>query len=216
MSTEFLNFNRGNIQTIPSTSGVYIIKNILNNKTYVGSSLCVRRRLKDHLRKLLHDKHGNKHLQSAFNKYGQTSFQFAILEYCEPVKDTILFIEQKYLDLNPEYNNAKCAKNNAGWHHTKESIAKIVKNRIGKPRPVNIKNPSPAVKIKNSNYINKNRTIPVDQYTLDGVYIRSFYSISFAARSINRRKEGIRDCCKGRQLSAYGYIWKYKQNDYAE
>jgi len=52
------------------------------------------------------------------------SFQFAILEYCEPVKDTILFIEQKYLDLNPEYNNAKCAKNNAGWHHTKESNSK--------------------------------------------------------------------------------------------
>lgn len=216
MSTEFLNLNKEKIQTILSTSGVYVIKNKLNNKIYVGSSFCVRRRLKDHLNKLLQNKHNNKHLQSAFNKYGQTSFQFAILEYCEPIKDTILAIEQKYLDLNPEYNNAKCAKNNAGWHHTKESIEKIVKNRVGKPRPVNVKNPSPAIKIKKYNYINKNRTIPVEQYTLDGTYINSFYSISSAARSINRRREGIRDCCRGRQLSAYGYIWKYKQDDYVQ
>lgn len=50
-------------------SGVYQIYNPINNKRYIGSSINVERRLKEHLRNLKKNTHCNVHLQSAYNKY---------------------------------------------------------------------------------------------------------------------------------------------------
>lgn len=70
-------------------SGVYEIRNALNNKRYIGSSINIYRRWRDHKRMLNLSVHPNKHLQSAWNKYGEKHFVFKILETCEPIKDTI-------------------------------------------------------------------------------------------------------------------------------
>ena len=51
----------------------------------------------------------------------------------------------------------------------------------------------------------------VEQYSLDGEYIQTFSSCREAARSINAPYHvGINSCCLGRQKTAYGYKWKYK------
>lgn len=52
----------------------------------------------------------------------------------------------------------------------------------------------------------------IEQYTLDGKYIRDFYSIKDAARFLGnvRYDVTIINACKGRFKQAYGYIWKYK------
>nr|UWG00936.1 MAG: NUMOD1 domain [Bacteriophage sp.] len=102
------------------------------------------------------------------------------------------------MDLHPEYNNATIAVNNSGWHHSKESIEKMVSSRTGKIRILRDHKYSTPSPIKNPNYINKQKMKPVEQYTIEGVYIRGYDSISSAARSINRKREGIRDCCSGR------------------
>lgn len=58
-------------------SGVYQIYNPINNKRYIGSSINVERRLKEHLRNLKKNTHCNVHLQSAYNKYKDVlQFQF--------------------------------------------------------------------------------------------------------------------------------------------
>lgn len=207
----FLDFTSENISTIINSAGVYMIKNILNGKRYVGSSSNLRRRLCSHLSKLNNNTHTNKHLQSAYNKYGQKSFQFIILEYCENVRDTILYLEQKYLDLKPEYNKATDAIDNSGWHHSKDTIEKMKSNRTGKVHLIHNHVYKPALQIKNPNYINEQKMVAVNQYDIQGSYIRSHDSINSAARFMNRRREGIRDCCRGKQISAYGYIWKYKK-----
>lgn len=76
-------------------SGVYQIYNPINNKRYIGSSINVERRLKEHLRNLKKNTHCNVHLQSAYNKYKDV-LQFQFLEECEP--DECLIFEQYYLD----------------------------------------------------------------------------------------------------------------------
>jgi group I intron endonuclease len=49
----------------------------------------------------------------------------------------------------------------------------------------------------------------VNQYNLNGEYIKTFNSMKEAAQEINRNYQSIvRVCCGGRK-SAYGYIWKY-------
>lgn len=50
-------------------SGVYQIYNTETNKRYIGSSIDVQRRLKEHLRNLKANRHCNQHLQNAWNGY---------------------------------------------------------------------------------------------------------------------------------------------------
>ena len=60
-------------------SGIY--KLAINNKVYVGSTQDFVRREKEHRNKLETNKHCNKILQHAFNKYGDITF--SILEECD-------------------------------------------------------------------------------------------------------------------------------------
>lgn len=104
------NYNFDNIIEMPNNiSGIYCITNILNNHKYIGSSKNIRCRIQQHHYYLKKNTHHSCHLQRAYNKYGQDKFVIIILETCEPIRDTLIFVEQKYLDLNPEYNIAKLA-----------------------------------------------------------------------------------------------------------
>ena len=210
---EFLPFTGDYINLVEKTSGVYMIKNILNNKYYIGSSLNIRRRLQCHSSRLNRSTHNNLHLQSAFNKYGRKAFVFSILETCEPIIDTLTFLEQKYLDLKPEYNISPTAYSNCGYRHSLNSRKKMSKSRTGKPKLIHKTTYAHPDPIKNKNYQHKELFIPVCQYDLNGKLLNEYESISEAARSINRMRNGIRDACKGRQLTAYGYIWKYKKEE---
>lgn len=78
------------------TCGIYKITNTANGKVYIGSSVDVRGRFNSHRSDLRQNKHGNQHLQRAWNLYGEHSFVFEIIEECSA--DSVRFIEQKYLD----------------------------------------------------------------------------------------------------------------------
>ncbi len=81
-------------------TGVYIIKNTLNGRCYVGSSKRIKRRISQHMSNLKGGYHENKNIQSDFNLYGEY-FSISILEFCNNYKDR----EQHYIDtLKPVYN----------------------------------------------------------------------------------------------------------------
>lgn len=52
----------------PNEGGVYILKNIRNNKVYIGGTRDLRARLATHRSLLLSNKHHSIELQNAFNK----------------------------------------------------------------------------------------------------------------------------------------------------
>lgn len=79
-------------------SGIYSITNIINNKVYIGSAIDFEKRWKRHLKDLSENKHCNIHLQRAYLKYGESNFQFNIVEKCEYQKDIILEKENYYID----------------------------------------------------------------------------------------------------------------------
>lgn len=58
---------------------------------------------------------------------------------------------------------------------------------------------------------NRNRIKEINQYTLDGVFIKAFPSAADAMEEITGKRKGghIVDVCKGRRPSAYGYKWTY-------
>ena len=59
-------------------TGIYMIKNTINNKKYIGSSVNIAHRKCTHFRELCSGIHSNEHLQSAFNKYGKENFKLML------------------------------------------------------------------------------------------------------------------------------------------
>jgi len=70
--------------------GIYKIINVVNNKFYVGSAVDLKRRRIRHFSELRTGKHNNKHLQAAWNKYGESAFIFVVLE---EVDDSVNILE---------------------------------------------------------------------------------------------------------------------------
>jgi group I intron endonuclease len=76
-------------------SGVYCIKNKVNGKVYVGSSVNVRRRWQRHTEDLVAGKHHSRYLQRAWSKYGVNNFEFLMLEGC--VQSQLLIREDYWI-----------------------------------------------------------------------------------------------------------------------
>lgn len=62
------------------TSGIYKIVLITTGRVYVGSSLNMERRHRQHWADLSAGRHRNRHLQAAWSKYGSSVFTFSIIE----------------------------------------------------------------------------------------------------------------------------------------
>lgn len=137
-----------------SQIGVYLITNTVNGKCYIGStSIGFNIRWGIHRRELLRQSHGNIILQRAWNKYGEYSFEFSILEIVDS-KENLQEREQYWIDLFKNngvelYNilpmaytpvgvkrNAKTRKNmsvaQSGRSLSEETKRKISQSKLGK------------------------------------------------------------------------------------
>lgn len=104
-----------------SISGIYQIVNKVNNKRYIGSSVDIYRRWGQHEYELRRGMHPAKHLQSAWDKYGEDNFEFSIIKVVKDIEN-ILRVEQEYLDEHThEYNTILIAGNNLGYRHTEDA-----------------------------------------------------------------------------------------------
>lgn len=89
-------------------SGVYKITNVLNGKVYIGSSVNLEKRLNHHKGCLKNNKHKNAHLQRAYNKDGEASFIYEVIEYCD--SEFNFEREQYWMDLT------KCTNRKFGYN----------------------------------------------------------------------------------------------------
>lgn len=121
-------------------SGIYVIKNIKNNKLYVGKTIKdFEKRWKEHVDDLEAGKHYNKHLQRAWDKYGKNNFTFSVLEEIEN-DNTILEQQEVYwikqLDSKRNgYNQTDGGNGAVGFvhsHETKMRISSLAKERAKK------------------------------------------------------------------------------------
>lgn len=101
-----------------SSPGIYGIISESHGRIYIGSSDDILRRKKQHISALRRNKHHCKYLQNSWNKYGEDSFKFIVIEKMEDIhKDESVEkirrfrYEQKYIDLftgtNYLYNSTK-------------------------------------------------------------------------------------------------------------
>jgi len=105
-----------------ATNVIYKIRNIINDKFYVGSAADTRIRFRQHRKLLRGNRHHCKHLQNSWNKHGEDAFKFEIIErvasreHLEAAEDVWLaaHVGEKYC-----YNTGRSAR--APWRGTKGS-----------------------------------------------------------------------------------------------
>ena len=117
--------------------GIYLIRNRLNGKVYVGSAVNLLKRRTEHFRQLRGGYHFNRHLQAAFNRDGEAAFLFTIAEFC-PNNETLIAREQiaidsyRAADRRCGYNSRPMAHSNLGRKCSPEQIEKIRLATTGK------------------------------------------------------------------------------------
>lgn len=95
---------------------IYKIINAVNGKFYVGSTTNTAERFRVHRRRLRKGTHHTKHLQAAWNKYGEDAFVFHVVETV-PENQSLELAEQRWLDehVGKEYCYNTSFHVNAPW-----------------------------------------------------------------------------------------------------
>lgn len=141
-------------------SGVYAIRSQIDSRVYVGSSVNVHIRFNRHSHHLNIGNHPNAKLQNFYNKYGNDSLVFELIEYCD--KSVLIEREQFHIDntsnlfnirLVAESNLGLSCKNKgkpSGVVFTQETRDKISKAHMGNKYNLG-RHPSEETKRKISN-----------------------------------------------------------------
>ena len=97
------------------TTGIYEISSIKKPaRFYIGSAIDIQKRWKRHLQQQRKGKHGNRFLQSHFDKYGEDDLRFEILHTC--AGECLIEKEQKFMDaLKPSFNLCPAAGSRLGF-----------------------------------------------------------------------------------------------------
>lgn len=198
---------------------IYAIWNNLDDNFYIGSTKDFRHRTLTHLRLLKSNKHHCKHLQNAWNKYGEDNFELLVLKKSN-VKN-LLLDEQWCLDiLQPVYNICKIAGNTSGVKWTNERRIKQLKYLQNKSVE-HIENLKKSLK-NNENFIKnsiekckimiENNKKPIIITDLENNILYEFSSIKEASVKLNINKSNIQSRLNKIVKSPYKnkLIFKYK------
>lgn len=120
---------------VPNCAGIYVIKNKITGQSYVGQTLYLNKRRRDHFSALRRGKHPNKKLQTAFDKYGADSFVWDIIDIHVPCEDLDELEEKAIKELSgftEGYNQTPFAVNtNKGKPMKEDTKAKISRALMG-------------------------------------------------------------------------------------
>lgn len=247
-------------------SGIYSITNLITKQRYIGYSVNINNRKSSHFSSLNLKKHKNAYLQSSYNKYGSSNFNFEILEYCGckflPEREHFWVLHYKSNVRKYGYNiqttgvlntvriMSKETKNKISKKHKGKKVSEETRLRLlsyvkKKQTPEHIQNVINARKklISDRGYLhssesrkkmsdlgkirgiseatrqgfalkvkgnpNFKKRIKINQYDLEGNFIKEWSSAKEAAIFFNCTASLINRVLNNKGKTAKNFIWKY-------
>jgi group I intron endonuclease len=196
---------------------IYQIRNTVNGKCYVGQT---RRRLVSH-RWSQHKRRPDGILKFAFASHGLDKFEFSVI--CEIPNEELNDREVKEISerrtLAPNGYNLQTGGNafqqneetklriseankisHTGVKLSEEHARRISEGQRASPNMSRSHTDEQKQHIREA----KRTTMkPVDQYTLDGTFVKTWESVR--ATGVNR----VRDCCSLKYSQSNGYVWRW-------
>lgn len=204
---------------------IYIIKNFINNKVYIGqTSRNIEVRWKEHLR---HYVSQDQPLYKAMAKYGKENFYIQCIEECS---NSILNEREKYWinyfdSYNKGYNATLGGQDNFIMSPKIELVLNLwynnyTVNKIVEETGLNVETvrsylnkngiTHEDIRARANKAIGKSRSKAILQYDLKGNFIREWNSSMEVERELQISHGNIGSVCNGNRKSAGGFIWKHK------
>lgn len=163
---------------------IYGIKNLKNNKIYIGSTKSLNSRKYEHFYHLKRNTHHSEHLQKSYNKYGKNIFAFFLIEECTNSnrKERELY----HININKSFER------DFGYN-------------IYEPNEGNFKC-SESTKLKISDK-RKNVSTPINMFNLNGELINTYKSIYDCALQNNIYRTVISNIINGKRKSYKGFTF---------
>lgn len=238
-------YNASDNPNFPNTMGIYSI-DFGGNKRYVGSAVSslmkgrggFKSRWAHHLSFLRNGKNHCKKLQKAYNKYGEDSMRFTVIEICDPT--FILEREQYYINkfdsFKNGYNSRPLASNNLGFRHSEASKRKMSKvarkailNKV--PKVLDLYNEGNSIKkvaeimdigvstvgkilkdFHDGDRKSMGKYIGKDvyQYSVEGVFIKRWNSLMECSKNLNIPESTIRNSIYGMHCKNPKFFFTHK------
>lgn len=184
----------GTFSIYGNEKAVYGIKSKITGKVYIGSTKHIQRRLMKHFNELFHNRHSTKVLQEEFNKYGFNSFDIII--YDSNV-NTNLLEKEKEIQISIGIDNLYNEKISGYW------VKEEYRNKLANSSKTTHKTKEYRQKMS------KLKTNKVGQYHFSGTLIKIWDSAIQICETLGYTRSVILSCCNGNKSHAYGFDWRY-------
>lgn len=190
-------------------TGIYKITNLVNGKIYIGQSMDIEKRFKEHISNCKYKRNNNYALYKAFNKYGVGNFKFEIITLCsveELDNMEIKFIE-KYnsygvngYNMTPGGNSSKGTRGFTGRKHTIATKDKISELTKGRNNPFYGRNHSTETRIKISKSKKGKSPVKISNHkkVICITNEKVFFSAKEGAEFYNCHAGNITKCCRNK------------------
>lgn len=206
-------------------SGIYCIRNTVNNKVYIGKAKCIHNRIKRHIGFLNASsvKHENQHLINSWNKYGRSQFDYYVLEFADLklLAERELYWMKVYDSTNREkgYNFRLDSSTGMVTHpETRMKLSKAQKKRYSNPeerkktskRSKKFWANNPDVKAQMAHNVSKNRTkYNILQFDKEMNLVQKWDSVKkIVENNPDYKWQNIYAVCNGYKPTYMGYVWK--------
>ena len=216
-------------ENLGKDSGIYLIKNTVNGKVYVGKTLNFRKRFSKYNYAINHKKVKmiNQRFLNSIVKYGVGKFEFSIIEKCkvDDLSDRELYWMLHYNSTDPEFGyNLRLDSSTGMVTHqlTRDKISKRVKSEYER----GLRNPETTSEFFKEfwkNPDNKNKMIKNLKESKSSFFIKKspkgdVLKIYFGIEDVvncngGYKWQNVYAACNGNKKSYMGFIWERVKQD---
>ena len=215
---------------------IYCITNLINEKKYVGkTTYSITKRFQEHCRDSKKERCERRPLYDAMNKYGIENF--VVKELIECPNDELDSYEKMYIEKLQTYGHNGYNATKGGDGSILFDYDKIIETyalggtmtECAAKMHCSVDTVKKVLTINNIPIRHNRRGCCSDpkkviQYSLEGVFIKEWESITLAAHWLvdnnyaktynSGVKQKIRLCMRGKNKTAYKFIWKFHQEEH--